>query len=69
MQLRDFHYALPPGLIAQRPLPERDASRLLLLDRDTGAVAHRSFRDFPSPLRPGDLLVLNDTRVLPARLY
>lgn len=68
MRLRDFHYALPPGLIAQRPLPERDASRLLLLDRGTGAVAHRSFRDLPALLRPGDLLVLNDTRVLPARL-
>ncbi len=68
MRLSDFHYALPPGLIAQHPLPERDASRLLLLDRGTGAVAHRSFRDLPSLLRPGDLLVLNDTRVLPARL-
>ena len=69
MQLSDFQYALPSGLIAQRPLPERDASRLLLLDRETGAVAHRSFRDLPALLRPGDLLVLNDTRVLPARLY
>ncbi|MCI0370227.1 MAG: tRNA preQ1(34) S-adenosylmethionine ribosyltransferase-isomerase QueA [candidate division NC10 bacterium] len=69
MQLRDFHYALPPGLIAQHPLPERDASRLLLLDRGTGTVAHRSFRDLPVLLRPGDLLVMNDTRVLPARLY
>ncbi|MGH7408945.1 MAG: tRNA preQ1(34) S-adenosylmethionine ribosyltransferase-isomerase QueA [Candidatus Methylomirabilales bacterium] len=69
MQLRNFHYALPPGLIAQRPLPERDVSRLLLLDRDTGAVAHRSFRDLPALLRPGDLLLMNDTRVLPARLF
>src|SRR3970040_1538991 len=68
MRLSDFHYALPPGLIAQYPLPERDASRLLLLDRGTGAVAYRSFRDLPALLRPGDLLVLNDTRVLPARL-
>lgn len=68
MRLSDFRYTLPPGLIAQRPLPERDASRLLLLDRGTGAEAHRSFRDLPSLLRPGDLLVLNDTRVLPARL-
>src|SRR3989304_819840 len=68
MQLSDFRYTLPPRLIAQRPLPERDASRLLLLDRGTGTVAHRSFRDLPSLLHPGDLLVLNDTRVLPARL-
>jgi len=69
MRLSDFQYALPPGLIAQRPLPERDSSRLLLLDRETGAVGHRSFRDLPALLRPGDLPVLNDTRVLPARLY
>jgi len=69
MRLSDFQYALPPGLIAQRPLPERDASRLLLLDRASGAVAHRSFRDLPALLSPGDLLVLNDARVLPARLY
>lgn len=68
MRLSDFHYTLPPGGIAQHPLPERDASRLLLLDRATGAVAHRTFRDLPALLRPGDLLVLNDTRVLPARL-
>jgi len=69
MRLSDFNYALPPGLIAQRPLPERDASRLLFLDRNTGGVARRSVRDLPSLRRPGDLLVMNDTRVLPARLY
>jgi len=68
MRLSDFHYTLPPGLIAQYPVPERDASRLLLLDWSSGAVAHRRFRDLPALLRPGDLLVLNDTRVLPARL-
>lgn len=68
MRSSEFHYTLPPGRIAQHPLPERDASRLLLLDRATGAVAHRAFRDLPALLRPGDLLVLNDTRVLPARL-
>ena len=68
MRLSDFSYPLPPGRIAQHPLPERDASRLLLLDRATGAIGHRSFRELPPLLRPGDLLVLNDTRVLPARL-
>jgi S-adenosylmethionine:tRNA ribosyltransferase-isomerase len=55
-------------LIAQEPLPERDASRLLWLDRSTGAVEHRRFRELPELLQPGDLLVLNDSRVLPARL-
>src|SRR5690606_22367311 len=50
------------------PLPDRDASRLLTLDRRTGEVAHRTFRDFPTLLQPGDLLVLNQTRVVPARL-
>ena len=69
MRRSDFDYALPPDLIAQRPVPERDASRLLLLDRGTGTVAHHRFQDLPALLRPGDLLVLNDTRVLPARLY
>jgi len=64
----DFEYPLPPELIAQEPLPERDASRLLWLDRSSATLQHRAFRDLPELLRPGDLLVLNDTRVLPARL-
>jgi len=64
----DFDYACPPDLIAQHPLPERDASRLMTLDRSTGAITHRTFRDLPSLLRSGDLLVRNTTRVLPARL-
>lgn len=68
MRLSDFHYELPPELIAQRPLPERSASRLLCLDRETGAIADRMFRDLPDLLNPGDLLVFNDTRVIPARL-
>lgn len=68
MRLEDFDFHLPQEQIAQRPLPERDASRLLALDRRTGAIAHRTFRDLPSLLREGDLLVLNDTRVIPARL-
>ena len=68
MNLEDFDYALPPERIAQEPASPRDASRLLVLDRDTGAVRHRGFRDLPDELRERDLLVLNDTRVLPARL-
>ncbi|MCD8376497.1 MAG: tRNA preQ1(34) S-adenosylmethionine ribosyltransferase-isomerase QueA [Oscillospiraceae bacterium] len=68
MKTSDFYFELPPELIAQTPLPRRDASRLLTLDRRTGAVAHRHFYELPSLLRPGDCLVLNDSRVLPARL-
>jgi S-adenosylmethionine:tRNA ribosyltransferase-isomerase len=63
-----FHYDLPADLIAQQPLPERGASRLLVLDGASGAIADRRFADLPELLRPGDLLVRNDTRVLPARL-
>lgn len=69
MRRADFSYPLPQELIALRPLPERSASRLLSLDGATGALRDLQFRDFPSLLRPGDLLVLNDTRVLPARLH
>src|SRR5579859_6502647 len=69
MRRTDFQYELPPGLIAQHPLPERSASRLLHLEGATGALADRSFRDLPSLLREGDLLVFNDTRVVPARLH
>ena len=68
MRLRDFHYDLPRDLIAQRPLAERSASRLLCLDRESGTLADRWFRDLPALLHPGDLLVFNDTRVIPARL-
>jgi len=68
MLLTDFDYHLPDGLIAQRPLPVRDQSRLLVLGRATGAVAHRRFTDLPACLAPGDTLVFNDTRVIPARL-
>jgi S-adenosylmethionine:tRNA ribosyltransferase-isomerase len=64
----DFAYELPEELIAQTPLAERSASRLLTLDGSTGAVADRSIRDFPDLLREGDLLVFNDTRVVAARL-
>lgn len=64
----DFDYALPQHLIAQRPLPDRSASRLLVLSRDTGTTEHRQFRDFPTLLAPGDVLVVNTSRVIPARL-
>jgi S-adenosylmethionine:tRNA ribosyltransferase-isomerase len=64
----DFDYVLPPELIAQTPLPQRSASRLLLLDGHSGEFRHHRFDELPSLLRPGDLLVFNDTRVLPARL-
>ncbi len=69
MRRADFSYPLPEELIAQRPLPRRTASRLLALDGATGTLRDLSFTDFPSLLRPDDLLVLNDTRVLPARLF
>jgi S-adenosylmethionine:tRNA ribosyltransferase-isomerase len=64
----DFDYPLPPELIAQTPAARRDASRLLVLDRATGSVAHQRFPDLLLHLRPGDVLVLNDSRVIPARL-
>jgi S-adenosylmethionine:tRNA ribosyltransferase-isomerase len=63
-----FDYDLPPHLIAQHPAERRDESRLLVLDRTTDSLSHRSFRDLPSLLRPNDLLVLNDTKVIPARV-
>jgi S-adenosylmethionine:tRNA ribosyltransferase-isomerase len=66
--LSAYDYDLPPERIAQHPARPRDASRLMVLDRATGAVAHRRFRDLPDLLRPDDLLVVNDTRVLPAAL-
>jgi len=63
-----FDYDLPPRLIAQEPLEDRSGSRLLVLDRASGLVQHHQFRDLETLLRPGDLIVVNDTRVLPARL-
>ncbi len=68
MKTHDFYFDLPPELIAQTPLERRDQSRLLKLDRQTGAIAHHHFYELPQFLRPGDCLVLNDSRVLPARL-
>lgn len=69
MKKSDFDFELPPELIAQSPLPERSASRLLWLDPQAGSRQDRMFRELPQFVRPGDLLVFNDTRVLPARLY
>ena len=68
MRLKDFYYELPQELIAQDPLLRRDQSRLLVLNRETGGYAHKNFFDLPEYLREGDCLVLNDTRVIPARL-
>lgn len=69
MELAEFDYHLPEELIAQQPLPDRAASRMLFVDRANGRWEDRQFRDFPSFLGPGDCLVLNDSRVFPARLY
>lgn len=69
MKTSDFYYDLPEELIAQTPLERRDGSRLLQLDKKTGAVEHRHFYDLPDYLNEGDCLVLNDSRVLPARLF
>ena len=68
MKKSDFNFDLPEELIAQTPLERRDASRLLLLDHETGEITHKHFFDLPDYLNPGDCLVLNDSRVLPARL-
>ena len=65
----DFYYDLPQELIAQDPLEDRAASRLLVLDKKTGDITHRGFRDVLEYLHPGDCLVINDTKVIPARLY
>lgn len=68
MRLAEFDYHLPAELIAQRPLEERDASRMLAVDRASGSVSDRAFRELPQILQPGDLLVFNNTKVFPARL-
>jgi S-adenosylmethionine:tRNA ribosyltransferase-isomerase len=68
MKTHDFYYDLPEELIAQTPLEKRDHSRLMVLDRETGKVSHRQFFNVLDYLRPGDCLVMNDSRVLPARL-
>lgn len=69
MKKQDFYYDLPEELIAQEPLADRSSSRLMILDKDTGRIAHKHFYDIIDYLRPGDCLILNDTKVIPARLY
>lgn len=69
MKTSDFYYELPEELIAQDPLEDRSSSRLLCLNRETGDIRHRHFRDILQELLPGDCLVVNDTKVIPARLY
>ena len=69
MKRSDFYYDLPPELIAQTPLEPRDSSRLLAMNRNSGEIVHRIFRDVIDWFRPGDCLILNNTKVLPARMY
>ena len=69
MKTSDFYFDLPQELIAQDPLEDRASSRLLRLDKNTGEISHHHFRDIKQFLKPGDCLVINDTRVIPARLY
>jgi len=69
LKTKDFYYELPPELIAQKPLSERDASRLLVYNRAEKTTAHRVFRDIAEYITPGDALVLNDTKVIPARVF
>jgi S-adenosylmethionine:tRNA ribosyltransferase-isomerase len=69
LRVADFDYDLPPELIAQHPLPRRDDSRMMIVDRTAGTIGHSRFREFSGVMGPGDVLVLNDTRVLPARLW
>ncbi|MDX1680633.1 MAG: tRNA preQ1(34) S-adenosylmethionine ribosyltransferase-isomerase QueA [Akkermansiaceae bacterium] len=69
LRTKDFHYELPQELIADRPLAERSASRMMVVHRDSGTIEHRMFRDLPEYLRPDDLLMLNDTKVIPARVF
>jgi len=69
LRLNDFDYELPDELIAQQPAARRDESRLMVIDRASGSISHRMFTDLPSYLRSGDRLVINDTRVVPARLF
>lgn len=69
MDVKDFYYDLPEELIAQDPLEDRSSSRLMVLDKETGAVEHKIFKDIIDYLKPGDCLVVNNTKVIPARLY
>ena len=69
MKLYEFDYDLPKELIAQYPVVRRDQCRLMVLDRETKSIAHKTFEDIAGYFKPGDLLVLNNTKVIPARLF
>ena len=69
MELSEFNYELPEELIAQTPIEKRDDSRLMILDKNTGKIEHKIFKDIIDYLEPGECLVRNNTRVIPARLY
>ena len=69
MKTKDFYYDLPEEQIAQHPLENREESKLLILDKETGNIEHKQFKDIIEYLEKGDCLVLNDTRVIPARLF
>ena len=69
MDVKDFYYDLPEELIAQVPISKRDESRLLVLDRENKTIEHKIFKDILDYLKPGDCLVRNNTKVLPARIY
>ncbi len=69
MRLQDFDYTLPQELIAQSPAPDRDRSRMMVVERQSGFIGHRVFQDFPAMLKKGDVLVVNDSKVIPARLF
>ena len=69
MDRQDFYFELPQELIAQEPLKERSSSRLMCLDKKTGDFSHKHFYDIVDMLNPGDCIILNDTKVIPARLY
>ena len=69
MDVKDFYYDLPQELIAQDPLEDRSSSRLLVLDKENGTIRHEVFRNITHYLKPGDCLVINNTKVIPARLF
>lgn len=69
MRVSDFNYDLPPELIAQKPLAERDSSRMMVVTRNEGKILHARFKDFPDHLQKGDVLVLNNTKVIPAKVW
>ena len=69
MKLSEFDYELPKELIAQYPVEERDKCRLMVLDRETRSISHKTFEDIVGYFKPGDLLVMNNTKVIPARLF